>query len=569
MKKRQLLLVALAALAITPVALPVGSTSVYAIQEADQTQGKQMLALGGSLSAQQSQQTISLLGAGSVTPENTIYVDGDMINRYLNDGSNASTSVYSSAYIQPQAQGSGVRVEIVTPENITAVSTTTYQNAAITAGAKDALVRIGTVTPVTGEGALTGLYALLEEQGVAINQQDVQTAQKEITVVNNVKDDTGLTDDQVNIIIAEIKKEVAVQSQNNGQINTTEIVNTVVNNVTNNTTINGDGNVVDNSNETNITISNETKQELEQYADEFAQTDAASNEETVQQLDASMEDKDWSAVLPGLEATMSLEDILAQGPADFSDSDKFHPIIPAMFDAFYAKAEEGTRIDDLYAHTFILEKMQPELSTESRAALDQLRELMFQYTTATSENPDTIRDQWVQKLQAANSLRTSDPVLAEIVQLTANATGYAPEVYTYMEFEQEGKVISFTVAEDSPEKLTVLARYQYDLETQTLSEVDEISMEPAPMATDTFDFASVYGVAVENLYVPSVEILPDYTIPGYVPEETTEEETSNEESTVDESTMEETTQETSSDEEPVETTESTLEETSVDEEAGL
>lgn len=112
-----------------------------------------LMSLGDTLNVEQADMTKQLLGAQDVTPENTIRIDGTTVNKYLNDGSTASTQVFSSAYIQGQDENYGVRVQIVTPQNITLVSPMTYQNAAITAGAKDVLVRVATVVEVTGEGA--------------------------------------------------------------------------------------------------------------------------------------------------------------------------------------------------------------------------------------------------------------------------------------------------------------------------------------------------------------------------------------------------------------------------------
>lgn len=533
-RKQKKLMVLLAALSLVPVSFSPLSESVLAVQQTGQVQRQPMLALGVSLNQQQVQETIQLLGASDVAPQNTLYVDGDLINRYLNFEVDRSVEVYSSAYIQPQPEGSGVQIQIVTPQNITQVSPTTYQNAAITAGTKNAIIKIATITPVTGEGALTGLYALLEKQGVSVNQKDVQVAQNEITVVNTVKEESGLSDEQVNKIVAEIKKEVANQAQHNQEINSTEIVNQVINQVT----INGDG---------NVTISNETKQELEQYAVEFSQTEAAKDKDTLEQLDQSFK-ADWSSILANEESQMTVEEIQNRQKADFSDESQYHPIIPALYQAFDQSVAAGERVDAIYAHTFIVEKMQPELSEASRTALNELRHLMYQYT-ATFEDQlrqeaqaqgvelASIKDQWLAKLNAAQAARSSDTNLAELIQLTANATGFAPEVYTYSDFTQEGKIISFTISEDSPLKNTVLGHYQYDLEAGVLSRWDEVTATTAPIAM-AYDFSAVYGVGVENLYQGQA-IDPAYMLPGYQPVETT---TSGEES---EQTSLETSPETS------------------------
>lgn len=557
MKKQKILFTALAALVLAPVAVPITTQSVQAVTEASQVQQAQMLALGGTLNAQEAQQTIALLGAGSVTPDNTIYVDGNMINRYLNDGSNASTQVYSSAYIAPQQEGYGVQVQIVTPQNITQVSSTTYQNAAITAGARNALIKIGTITPVTGEGALTGVYALLESQGVAINPQDVQTAQNEIVVVQNVQEDTQLSDEVVNNIIAEIKKEVIIQNEeNNGNVNTTEIVNTVVNQVINNTNIVGDGNVVDNSAEIDnqIDISNETIQELENYAQDFAQTDAAQNVDTLEQIEVSFEaEGPWSGILAQqpVEATMTIEDIIATEADYFGSEDQesvfagveaYHPIVESLYTVFYDYVEQGLLIEELYSHTFVVESLLAEdLTAETQAAVNELRILMYQYAAnfdeaQAQEAADLgveyipVKDQWLNQISAAENTRVSDPSLAEIIQLTANATGLAPEVYSYQEFNQEGSLIDFSVVWDSVTHQSIMGRFIFDLETQTFSEIDYLTDSPMALQSMTFDFQSLYGVAVENNY-QGMPVPADYTIPGYVPEEETTEEITEEETT--------------------------------------
>lgn len=576
MKKNKGLITVMALMTMSPLALPIVQNTPTVNAQVQQVQRQGQLALGASLSAAQAQQTIALLGAGNVTPQNTIYVDGTMINRYLNDGSNASTGVFSSAYIQPQAPGYGVQVQIVTPGNITAVSTTTYQNAAITAGAKDAIIKIGTITPVTGEGALTGLYALLEQTGVKLNPQNVQTAQSEITVVNKVKDQSKLSDEDVNKIITEIKKEVITQTQQQQQqgkqVNTTEIVNNVVNNVVNNTNINGDGNTVVNNNDVNtpIEIDNDTKQALEQYAENFAQTDAAKDEGVIQQLEASMNDEDWITILNGLEPSMTKEDILAKGIPDFSDTQKYHPILKAFYDRFFQIVKEDKNVEELYGQTFLIEILQPNLPLETRVALDELRTLMYQYAASFEPQYEqeaksmgvpykTIKEQWIAKYNNAEGLRTTDPNLAEIVRRTALATGFAPEVFTYQNFQQKGKVISFEVAWDTLTHQTISGRYAFDLDSMTLSQVDPGGQAVA-FTKKVYDYQSIYGVKVENAYQEN-PIDPQYTIPGYVPEETTVESTTTTQeqvTTVIESTTAPTTEDPSMtptpDAEPTEST---------------
>ena len=220
--KKVITALATVGMAVTPM------RTVFGVQQVQQ----KLLSLGASLQGAQITQTRSLLGATDVPEANTIYVDGNTVNQYLSDGSNANTIVYSSAVIEPQAEGFGVQVQIVTPQNIKLVTPLSYQNAAITSGAKNVLIKIATVSPVTGEGALAGVYALLNKAGIKVSQQAIQVAEKEIKVVEQAKQQQQLTDIQINQIIADIKKEVTNHIVNNVTIDQTQstiIVNNVLN----------------------------------------------------------------------------------------------------------------------------------------------------------------------------------------------------------------------------------------------------------------------------------------------------------------------------------------------------
>ena len=132
------------------------------------------------MDAAQTAQTLSLLNASYVAESNIVRVDGSLINAYLSDGSTTATPVFSSVSIEPREASYGVQFQIITPNTIQAVAAQTYQNTAITAGAKDVLIKIAAVTPVTGEGALTGVYSIYEASGQELSQKSIQVAQKEI-----------------------------------------------------------------------------------------------------------------------------------------------------------------------------------------------------------------------------------------------------------------------------------------------------------------------------------------------------------------------------------------------------
>lgn len=244
-------------------------TQVKAIEQ-QVSNPQRELSLGASLTQQEIEQTKALLGASGQPVNQTVMVDGVMIDKYLHIGSNASTGVFSSGLIETLPQGSGVQVQVVTPQNIQYVKPVTYQNAAITSGAKDVLIKIASVKPVTGEGALAGIYALLEKAGMKVDHKAIQVAEKEIQLVEQVKKETPVTDAQINQLILEIKTQITQQTVNKKEVNIDQIVQ----------------NVLDKHKD--IQLTPETIKVLKQVAKDFANTEAAKNKQTVDQLKNSI-----------------------------------------------------------------------------------------------------------------------------------------------------------------------------------------------------------------------------------------------------------------------------------------
>lgn len=546
----------LASLALAPVAVPsLVGTSTY-VQAISQTQGQRLLSLGASLSAEQQQQTIQLLGAGDVAADKTVYVDGSVINRFLQDGSGPGTVVYSSAFIESQQDGYGVQVQIVTPQNITLVTPATYQNAAITAGAKNMLVKIGTVSPVTGEGALAGVYALLEQSGVKLNQQSIQVAEKEIQVIQQVQEETNLTDDQANQISSDIKQQIIIETADNaGETLTEEQIIQIVQNTVNNTVNNVDNSTnIDQSttvNNTEINVTPEVIDQLSTWASEFATTDQAQDTDVVEQLQntqANTAGQSWSQLLSSQEGAVAAADLLAAERTDFSDATVYHPAIQAFYDSFYGLVEAGETIDNLYSHTFIFESLTANLTATELDALNQLRVLIYQYAANNEADREaaaasvgiahvSLKDQWLNQLNAADSLRAQDPVLAEMIQRIAHATGFAPEVFNYAEMTQANDVVNFFIRWDAVSHMTMMADVEFNLADDSIVQYDEV-LGTASTLPATFDFASAYGVQVENQYA-GLEIPADFTIPGYVAPEVTAPEESTEETTEEVATEDE------------------------------
>lgn len=518
MKKRMIFTALAAAIVINPIALnPMPLNQVMAVQQNEQ---QELVALGASLDPASAQQTLALLGAQQVPQSNILYVNGDMINRYLQDGSNASTQVLSSAYIQQMPEGYGVQVQIVTPQNITVVRPLTYQNAAITAGARNVNIRIATVAPVTGEGALTGVYALLEQQGQAVNTHDVQVAQSEINLVNQIEQEATVSNEVANNAVADIKTQIvqATQEQqmSGNQINaegdvtlTQEQITNIVNNIINEYQI------------TNQVVI----EQLNVYAQDFSKTEAAQNADTIQQLEMSMTE-DWKDILPNLNEGLTADEFLSEERLDFSDETQYHPILQKFAEAFYDRVGQGELINDIYSDTFIYELIVDAVPTQEKEALNQLRTKMYQYQAGQldeviAENEMTtgygsVKEAWEAQLKAVEDLNMMDPVQSEIIRRLAIATGRAPQVYDFMNPTQSDSVITYESSQSVTGEFNAdFTMLTYDLMSGEITQLNAVSGVFEAVTPNYL--AEKYQVAMNETYQPHIDIPQDYLIPGYMP----------------------------------------------------
>ncbi|MGV3032532.1 MULTISPECIES: DUF1002 domain-containing protein [Staphylococcus] len=215
-------------LLISGVAAAILTTSVIQNAEAanEYKPKEDIFIQGADLNQKQLDETKDLLG---VDNDVTKYkVDYNDVIRYTGT---EYDFIHSSAYIQPKTFGRGVDVEIETPENITRITREQYMNAAITAGIQDATIKIAAIDPVTGEGALTGIYKAYEAQGNTLNQKDIQHAHQEMNDLANISEANaqkeGYSDEALNQAIADMKSQIAEAKQNNQQINQTTVTNIV------------------------------------------------------------------------------------------------------------------------------------------------------------------------------------------------------------------------------------------------------------------------------------------------------------------------------------------------------
>lgn len=273
-----------------------------------------LMSLGSSLSSSEKADTKRLLGDTNIAEDQVIAVDGKTIAKYLDDV-DTNSKVYSSAYIKPLSEGSGVQVEIVTPTKITKVSSTTYQNAAITSGVSDVLIRIASVNEVSGEGALAGVYALLDKVGFSVDKKTIKTSQDEIGLIDKIKEESHLSDDDANKFLAELKKQIIKKVTDKEKIDDSWLQDILKK------ACDGYG----------ITLSDGLKSDIITWLRVFSYTDTAKSKQSVNQLDQSLLTSDWSEVLSKLDKVLSRDEILALDKQDYSEKNGYHEIIAALY----------------------------------------------------------------------------------------------------------------------------------------------------------------------------------------------------------------------------------------------
>lgn len=173
------------------------------------------LVMGGGLTQSEIAQTKTLLGAN--VSEDSYNVEGADIERFLGTpGVNTSEMISS---VSVERAGTGVQVDIVTPQNITGVSQEQYANAAITAGAENVVIKVASPRPVTGESALTGVYKAFSIHGEELEPDRMAVAQEELTLTTDIATDLDHTDaEKLNHVIVNVKTEITNYYQDHNQL---------------------------------------------------------------------------------------------------------------------------------------------------------------------------------------------------------------------------------------------------------------------------------------------------------------------------------------------------------------
>ncbi len=189
------------------------------------------VAFGGGLNQSQIEQVRDEFGISANNAYETI-VTGDDVARYLGINS-YSTSILISNVMVKKDTGNGVKVNILTPNNITQITSNQYANAAITAGVSNCEIDVASLSQATGESALTGVYKALELSGETLDTQRTQVAQEELETTNEIAQNNASNSDfdssKLDQAIIDIKQQLAEIKQNQGNAATAEQVEQIVN----------------------------------------------------------------------------------------------------------------------------------------------------------------------------------------------------------------------------------------------------------------------------------------------------------------------------------------------------
>lgn len=169
--------------------------------------GVPIVVYGGNLSSEEKSSVAESLAVEDEAEVEEIEVTGEDLVTYIKDG-DSRANMYSSAKITRKEAGEGLVIQIVTPDNITQVTTEMYANAMLTAGIEDATVEVAAPKPVTGHSALVGIYKAYEVNGEELDPERTDVANDELAVATDLAD-SGVEDEKVSELLTEIKKQIA------------------------------------------------------------------------------------------------------------------------------------------------------------------------------------------------------------------------------------------------------------------------------------------------------------------------------------------------------------------------
>ena len=169
--------------------------------------------MGYSLSEDQRNQTLNLLGYDSSKDTNVKTLTTSAYAKIMNVADDSSLQLYSSVKIAKLGAKETLTVEIVTPQNITKVTSDMYRNAATTLGIEHAKITVAAPIAVTGESALAGIYYSLEQNGAKVSDESKELAQEGLKTLSQINEENSgknnYAPDKLNVATTAIKSAVA------------------------------------------------------------------------------------------------------------------------------------------------------------------------------------------------------------------------------------------------------------------------------------------------------------------------------------------------------------------------
>ncbi len=175
-------------------------------QVIDEFAGEPIVVYGANLSDAQKSEVRDILNVNTEI-DHELTVSGQDNANYI--GGNPNSNMFSSAKITHEKSGHGIVIDIITPENITQVTSDMYLNALITAGVENAKVEVASPLQVTGHSALAGIYKAYDAVGEELDSERMKVANDELEITTELSDREGLSDEKIASIMAEIKKIIA------------------------------------------------------------------------------------------------------------------------------------------------------------------------------------------------------------------------------------------------------------------------------------------------------------------------------------------------------------------------
>lgn len=172
--------------------------------------GDPIVVYGGNLTDAQKEEVRELLNATDPNMVRELTVTGQDLATYIDGDPNSR--MFSSAKIVRQEKGNGLVINIVTPENITQVTSEMYSNALLTAGVENATVDVVSPVKVTGHSALTGIYKAYDAEGETLDKERMELANEELDIATGLAEKEGMSQEKVSELLTEIKKDIADQN---------------------------------------------------------------------------------------------------------------------------------------------------------------------------------------------------------------------------------------------------------------------------------------------------------------------------------------------------------------------